>query len=45
MAKQRGDSMIGAELKPAANAAWVGQQLDVFVIEEEGIIDRRVGFG
>ena len=45
MAIQRGDSMIGAELKPGANAARIGQRLDVFVIEEEGIIDRRVGCG
>lgn len=45
MAIQRGDSMIGAELKPGANAAWVGQRLDVFVIQKEGIIDRRVCCG
>ena len=45
MAFQRGHGMIGAELKPGADTAWVGQRLDVFVIEEEGIIDRRVGCG
>lgn len=43
MAIQRGDSMIGAKLKPGADAAWVGQRLDMFVVQEEGIIDHRVG--
>lgn len=43
MAFQRGHGMIGAELKSGADATWVGQRLDLFVIEEEGIIDRRVG--
>ena len=36
MAIQRGDGMIGTELKPGADAAWVGQGLDAFVIEKEG---------
>lgn len=36
MAIQRGDSIIGAEPKPGADEAWVGQGLDAFVIEKEG---------